>query len=211
MGDAYNGTEKVDVMRTTMTFLGSLAAVVLGVTPAMAQVPQTPADQPPIAQAENSPQWQYPQPEASPQVATANPQTLQPEGQHGQWVQTQDSGWIWVPEQSTTYAVDGVPYVYLYTPAYGWTWYASPWGWGPYAYGPWVTHPWPFGFRAWAYGPTGWGWRAGYWNGGRFYGGAWRGGAGGYGGHGYGGGGFGGHYSGGGRGGGGGGHGGGHR
>jgi hypothetical protein len=38
--------------------------------------------------------------------------------------------------------MEGVPYTYLYTPAYGWTWYVSPWGWGPYHYGLWVRHPW---------------------------------------------------------------------
>jgi hypothetical protein len=38
--------------------------------------------------------------------------------------------------------MEGVPYAYLYTPAYGWTWYVSPWGWGPYRYGFWVRHPW---------------------------------------------------------------------
>jgi hypothetical protein len=45
-------------------------------------------------------------------------------------------------------ADEGVPYSYLYTPAYGWTWYVSPWGWGPYHYGAWVVHPWhPVGWR----------------------------------------------------------------
>jgi hypothetical protein len=38
--------------------------------------------------------------------------------------------------------MEGVPYTYLYTPAYGWTWYVSPWGWGPYHYGLWARHPW---------------------------------------------------------------------
>ena len=27
-------------------------------------------------------------------------------------------------------------------PAYGWTWYVSPWGSGPYHYGAWVRRPW---------------------------------------------------------------------
>ncbi len=36
----------------------------------------------------------------------------------------------------------------MYTPAYGWTWYVSPWGVGPYYYGAWVRHPWhPLGWR----------------------------------------------------------------
>jgi hypothetical protein len=38
--------------------------------------------------------------------------------------------------------MEGTPYTYLYTPAYGWTWYVSPWGIGPYHYGIWVHHPW---------------------------------------------------------------------
>jgi hypothetical protein len=79
----------------------------------------------------------------------------------GQWVNTAEYGWIWIPAGATPYAVAGVPYVYLYTPTYGWTWYASPWGWGPYAYGPWVSRPWPFGFRVWHHGPRGWGWHVG--------------------------------------------------
>jgi hypothetical protein len=66
----------------------------------------------------------------------------------GQWVYTADNGWVWVPAGTAPSAVDGVPYTYLYTPAYGWTWYVSPWGWGPYHYGAWVTHPWrPYGWR----------------------------------------------------------------
>jgi hypothetical protein len=78
----------------------------------------------------------------------------------GQWVNT-DNGWIWVPAGETTYVVQGVPYAYLYTPVYGWTWYASPWGVGPYYYGAWAHRPWPYGYRAWAYGPHGWGWHYG--------------------------------------------------
>ena len=89
---------------------------------------------------------------------TPNPQAIQPQAA-GQWVQLGDGSWVWVPANATTYAVDGVPYAYLYTPVYGWTWYASPWGWGPFVLGAWVGHPWPFGFRAWANGAGGWGWR----------------------------------------------------
>lgn len=66
----------------------------------------------------------------------------------GQWVYTADRGWLWVPAGTTTTAVEGVPYAYMYTPAFGWTWYISPWGWGPYRYGGWVAHPWhPAGWR----------------------------------------------------------------
>jgi hypothetical protein len=66
----------------------------------------------------------------------------------GSWIYAADRGWVWVPAGTATTGVDGVPYAYLYTPAYGWTWYVSPWGWGRYAYGPWVAHPWhPVGWR----------------------------------------------------------------
>lgn len=66
----------------------------------------------------------------------------------GQWVYAADYGWIWVPNGAGTVAVEGAPYVYLYTPTYGWTWYVSPWGFGPYHYGVWVRHPWhPVGWR----------------------------------------------------------------
>jgi hypothetical protein len=54
-----------------------------------------------------------------------------------------------VPNNAGNAVVEGVPYVYLYTPAYGWTWYVSPWGFGPYRYGVWVHRPWrPVGWRA---------------------------------------------------------------
>jgi hypothetical protein len=65
----------------------------------------------------------------------------------GQWVWTEQYGWVWVPADAVPLAVQGEPYVYLYTPTYGWTWFDSPWGW---------------------YGPAGgWGWArpwyGGYW------------------------------------------------
>lgn len=74
----------------------------------------------------------------------------------GQWVHTVDYGWIWVPADARASEVDGVPYTYLYTPHFGWTWYISPWGPGVYSYGPWVTRPWrPVGWstRPWVAHP----------------------------------------------------------
>jgi hypothetical protein len=66
----------------------------------------------------------------------------------GQWVYIVDRGWVWIPAGATTVEMEGVPYVYLYTPTIGWTWYLSPWGWGPYVYGPWFRHPWhPYGWH----------------------------------------------------------------
>jgi hypothetical protein len=106
-------------------------------------------------------------------------------------------GWVWVPAGSSVEVEEGVPYTYLYTPAYGWAWYVSPWGWGPYHYGGWVTHPWrPWGWRGgWVAHPHvvvrlgGWhggvwrgggyhGWHGGGWHGGAFHGGGYHGGGG---------------------------------
>jgi hypothetical protein len=185
-----------------------------GPAPTQAQAVQ-PGTAQPVPQGTQQAIPQGPQPGAPPGVVPPppSPQPAPPPSdaaqaqaaQQGQWMNT-ENGWIWVPAGAQTYPVDGVPYAYLYSPAYGWTWFASPWGWGPYAYGPWIYHPWPYGFRAWARGAGGWGWRGGV---GRYGGGGYYGGHGGYAGH-YGGG----HYSGGGHfggGHGGGAHGGGHR
>ena len=62
---------------------------------------------------------------------------------------------MWVPANAATVDSEGVPYTYLYTPSYGWTWYVSPWGPGPYHYGVWVRRPWhPVGWHgAWVAGP----------------------------------------------------------
>jgi hypothetical protein len=113
-----------------------------------------------------------PPPPASTQAATSPP----PPGQTplvqpyptGQWVYLSGQGWVWVPAGATATEMDGVPYSYLYTPAYGWTWYVSPWGWGPYVYGPWYRHPWhPVGLHGYwlarpgAAGRLGGGWRGG--------------------------------------------------
>ncbi len=75
----------------------------------------------------------------------------------GQWVYTQQYGWIWMPyADSFTYSPPGgygEPYAYVYYPAYGWTWLATPWVWG--------IGPWPF-FGV--YGPARFAWYVhGWW------------------------------------------------
>jgi hypothetical protein len=98
-----------------------------------------------------------PPPSQAPPAPSSQPPTAAPSAPlvytypTGQWVYMAGRGWVWVPAGTTPQEVDGAPYVYLYTPAYGWTWYLSPWGWGPYYYGVWVGHPWH---------PVGW---HGYW------------------------------------------------
>jgi hypothetical protein len=73
----------------------------------------------------------------------------------GQWVSTSQYGWVWLPyEQSYTYVDAGgdAAYMYVYYPAFGWRWVASPWvlGLGPEPHWGvhgrvgfvWYSHPW---------------------------------------------------------------------
>jgi hypothetical protein len=83
----------------------------------------------------------------------------------GQWVYTDQYGWLWMPygKQYTYIPADPqvFPDMYVYYPAYGWRWVVSPWvyGYGPAPYwgspGPryfvWYSRPW---FRVGGY----WGW-----------------------------------------------------
>jgi hypothetical protein len=116
--------------------------------------PAPPPSPPPAAPPPTATQAQAPTPTPTPAqppaTADSNAQLVYTYPT-GQWVYAAGPGWVWVPSDTTTIAEEGVPYVYLYTPAYGWTWYVSPWGWGPYHYGPWIRHPWH---------PAGW---HGYW------------------------------------------------
>jgi hypothetical protein len=93
-----------------------------------------------------------------PPAPTAIPQPVAPPvavTPSGQWVNTSQYGWLWLPyDQSYTYVVpDGsVAYTYAYYPTVGWRWVAAPWVFGigpsPYwgAYGTarfaWYAHPW---------------------------------------------------------------------
>jgi hypothetical protein len=117
--------------------------------------PPAPPPPPPIPASEAEPYTQA-NPNGPP-VASAQPPPPAPAAAQaplvqtyptGQWVYLTGQGWVWVPSGATAVEEGGVPYAYLYTPAYGWTWYVSPWGMGPYVYGPWVWHPWhPVGFH----------------------------------------------------------------
>lgn len=75
----------------------------------------------------------------------------------GQWIYTQQYGWVWMPyaDDYTYVPPDGYgePYAYVYYPAFGWTWITAPWVWG---FGPWPY----FG----AHGPVFFAWyRHGWW------------------------------------------------
>jgi hypothetical protein len=106
--------------------------------------PPPPASPPPNAPAAAAPAAP-PAPPAPPADASEPPAVSYATGS---WVYRAGQGWVWVPNGASTSDMEGVPYVYLYTPAYGWTWYVSPWGPGPYHYGVWVRHPWhPVGYH----------------------------------------------------------------
>jgi hypothetical protein len=72
----------------------------------------------------------------------------------GQWVYTQQYGWVYMPYgDQYVYTPSGgnvYPSEYVYTPSYGWSWLVAPWvwGWGPsvyFSFGPryygWYHHP----------------------------------------------------------------------
>jgi hypothetical protein len=120
--------------------------------PMPTEVPPAPPAQPPIAEVDSNSQA----------TAAAQPQ---PPGT-GQWVFTNQYGWVWLPYGAQyTYepTVEGAyPYSYIYYPTYGWTWVVSPWvwGWGPSPYfGYWGPR-----YFVWYHGPSwhrpGWGFYA---------------------------------------------------
>lgn len=125
-----------------------------------AELPQPPLQQ--FEQAAPAPTETAPQTyEAAPQPM---PQAAEPAPAQGQWVYTQQYGWVWMPygsQYTYTPTQTGVyPSEYVYYPSYGWTWVVAPWvfGWGttPYfgVYG--ASH---FG---WYHHATFGGWRGGY-------------------------------------------------
>lgn len=97
----------------------------------------------------------------------------------GQWVYTDQYGWIWMPYGDRyTHVVPGdePPDMYVYEPSYGWCWVSAPWiwGWGPLPFfgvlGPVRFGWWGNGFGHWngfsgryrSWGRTGWGGRPGW-------------------------------------------------
>jgi len=100
---------------------------------------------------------QIPNPPASPAQVPAPTQPT------GQWVYTDQYGWVWMPygNQYTNVPADGTaPNMYVYYPAQGWCWMAAPWvwGWGPMPFfgvlGPVRFGWWGNGFGHW-YGFSG--------------------------------------------------------
>jgi hypothetical protein len=85
----------------------------------------------------------------------------------GQWVFTDQYGWVWMPYGARyTHAPndgDVPPYMYVYEPAVGWGWVVAPWvwGWGPSPYFgiygglrfSWWGHGWGPGWHGYRPGP----------------------------------------------------------
>lgn len=131
------------------------------------------------------PAEELPPPEYGPSDSPGTPLTAAPPKAppvDGQWVYTNQYGWVWMPyAESYTYVPsDGYPVMYVYGSTFGWRWVAAPW---VFDYGPtpywgtrgrasfvWYSHPW-FTHRAYV-GPR-------YYYGARYYhGGSRRGGRG---------------------------------
>ena len=80
----------------------------------------------------------------------------------GQWVYTEQYGWVFMPyAQNYTYVpASGYPFMFVYYPRFGWHWLSAPWvyGAGPrpywggqgYTHFAWYTRPW-FARRAYAH------------------------------------------------------------
>jgi hypothetical protein len=91
----------------------------------------------PPSDSEPAPAAEPPPPSAQPPPAPATPSVAAPTPA-GQWVYTEQYGWLWMPYDSTyTRApADAEPYMFVYGPTLGWAWVAAPWvwGWGPIPY-----------------------------------------------------------------------------
>ena len=101
----------------------------------------------------------------------------------GQWVYTNQYGWVWMPygDAYTYVPPSGAePNMYVYYPTVGWSWVVAPWLWGfgpiPFfgMYGPWHFGWYGHGYGHWYgfaghYGNAGWGGH-GYWHGGQWHG-----------------------------------------
>ena len=123
-----------------------------------AQVAPQPVS-PPTAPPDLQPAAPPAQPPARAQDDAGEADSQQPEAPHGagQWVFTEQYGWVWMPYSDAYTRVPsdgyGEPYMYVYGPDLGWSWLVAPWVWG--------LGPWPvFGI----YGAAHFGWYAhGWW------------------------------------------------
>jgi hypothetical protein len=137
-------------------------------TAAPALVFAQPAAEPNVPPPPPAPPPEAPPPPSLQGSQPAGPSGLSPQrgaGPLGQWVNTNQYGWLWMPYgQRYTYIpgdAQTFPDQYVYYPIYGWRWVVAPWvyGYGPspywgasgLSYFAWYAHPW---FRVGGY----WGW-----------------------------------------------------
>lgn len=146
---------------------GPLDAVDESTTGAPTPPTPMPTEQPsPVGAVPPPPNVQQHQAQQAPSVSPTLPT--------GQWVYTQQYGWVYAPyDQTYTYVDPNATYAqaYIYRPTMGWGWYISPWiisigprpywgAWGPGRYA-WYAHPW-FRARSYSGGPAYYG---GHWGG----------------------------------------------
>jgi hypothetical protein len=118
-----------------------------------------PAQAPPSTAPESS------SPPAAPPITSSPPEPAaswaEQSAPPGQWVYTQQYGWVWMPyADAYTYLPpdeSGEPYMYVYGPAFGWSWVVAPWVWGG---GPWpyfgIHGAWHFGWYSHGWYSHGW-------------------------------------------------------
>lgn len=128
------------VLPSLLVAAGAFPFTARAAEPEVYAVPPAPTDLPP-APPPPPVEDRRPQPAAAPPV-------------DGQWVHTNQYGWVWMPyDRVYTYVPDdGEPSMYVYGPVIGWRWVTAPWvfGWGPdpywgvrgRAYFAWHTRPW---------------------------------------------------------------------
>jgi hypothetical protein len=147
----------IGVLIASATTLSSAAFAQPGPDPSWTPPPPAAQEPPPPPQAQAYPTPAY----AAPAPAT----TIVAGAPAGQWVYTNQYGWVWMPygESYTYVAGPGAAYSYAYYPHFGWRWVAAPWvlGVGPRPFwghlGPshyaWYGHP---GYRGGVIARGGW-------------------------------------------------------
>lgn len=119
---------------------------------APSETPQLPTNIPPPPSSQQAADLKAQQAAQQQQQALA---TATATSSSGQWIYTQQYGWVFAPyDQQYTYVTDDVTAasMYCYRPVLGWAWLASPWvisvgprpywgTWGPYRYS-YYAHPW---------------------------------------------------------------------
>jgi len=167
-----------------LTSLSSIAATALPQEATRTRPPAEAQDPEPAKPVEPEPKGPPPPPPAElpkPPAEAPKAAPSRQENQGGQWVYTEQYGWVWMPygDRFVHTPPDGsTPNMYVYYPEAGWCWVVAPWlwGWGPSPYfgllGPRYYGWWGIGFGHWYgfrghYGYERWS-GPHYWSGGRW-------------------------------------------